>query len=91
MADSPGCVSRAWVTEEYLGAIKNAGFERVELLESQQIKPQKRVVEDLASGNKKRTVMVSGKKIEVELSPEEDERLQNTVLKAHVRAYKPTA
>ena len=91
LADSPGCVSRAWVTEEYLGAIKNAGFKNVELLESQHIKPQKRVVEDLDSGNKKRTVMVSGKKIDVELSPEEDERLQNTVMKAHVRAYKPPA
>ncbi len=89
LADSPGCVSRAWVTDEYLGVIKAAGFEQVELLESQLITPQKKHTDEPSSGTRKRSIMISGKKLEVELSPEEDEQLQNTILKAHVRAYKP--
>ncbi|MHA1977752.1 MAG: arsenite methyltransferase [Candidatus Hodarchaeales archaeon] len=91
LADSPGCVSRAWVTDDYLAAISSAGFEKVELIESQLIKPQKKYSNESNEGKRKRSIVVSGKKLEVELSPEEDERLQNSVLKAHVRAYKPQA
>ncbi|MHA1995674.1 MAG: arsenite methyltransferase [Candidatus Hodarchaeales archaeon] len=89
LADSPGCVSRAWVTDDYVSVIKKAGFENIEILESQLIKPQKKYTGDSESSTRKRSIVVSGKKLEVELSPEEDERLQNTVMKAHVRAYKP--
>ncbi len=89
LVDSPGCVSRAWVKKDYLGVIRNAGFKDVELLESQNIKPQKKALKESESGLNKRSIIMGGKKIEVELTPEEDEKLINSVMKAHVSAYKP--
>ncbi|MHA1226078.1 MAG: arsenite methyltransferase [Candidatus Hodarchaeales archaeon] len=86
----PGCVSSAWVKEDYLNVIKKAGFERVELLEAELIKPryQPKTVET-ASGLIKVKLGSYDKEIEVELTPEEVNRLSNTVMKAHIRAYKP--
>ncbi|MFX0185089.1 MAG: arsenite methyltransferase [Candidatus Hodarchaeota archaeon] len=86
--DMPGCVSRAWVKEDYLGVIEAAGFERVELLEADHIQPQRQPVE-VGDGLRKRRLRTYNKEIEVVLTPEEDERLLNTVMKGHIRAYKP--
>jgi len=86
--DMPGCVSRAWVKEDYLGVIEAAGFERVELLEADLIKPQNKPVEE-GPGLRKRKLRTYNKEIEVVLTPEEDEQLLNTVMKGHMRAYKP--
>ena len=86
--DMPGCVSRAWVKEDYLGVIEAAGFERVELLEADHIKPQRQPIE-VGDGLRKRKLRAYTKEIEVVLTPEEDERLLNTVMKGHMRAYKP--
>jgi SAM-dependent methyltransferase len=86
--DMPGCVSRAWVTEDYLGVIEAAGFERVELLEADHIQPQRQPVE-VGDGLRKRKLRTYNKEVEVVLTPEEDERLLNTVMKGHIRAYKP--
>ncbi|MFX0052846.1 MAG: arsenite methyltransferase [Candidatus Hermodarchaeota archaeon] len=86
--DMPGCVSRAWVTEDYLDVIEAAGFERVELLEADHIQPQRQPVE-VGDGLRKRKLRTYNKEIEVILTPEEDERLLNTVMKGHIRAYKP--
>jgi SAM-dependent methyltransferase len=84
----PGCVSRAWVADDYLNAIKEAGFNNVELLESAIIGPQGKPQKN-ESGLRKRKLRTYNTEIEVELTPEEDEKLQKTVMKAHFRAYKP--
>jgi SAM-dependent methyltransferase len=97
--DMPGCVSRAWVKEDYLGVIEAAGFKRVELLEAEVIKPQRKTIEGETieggsiekegPGLRKRKLRTYNKEIEVELTPEEDEQLVTAVMKGHIRAYKP--
>ncbi|MFX0015988.1 MAG: arsenite methyltransferase [Promethearchaeota archaeon] len=86
--DMPGCVSRAWIKEDYLGVIEAAGFERAELLEAELIKPQKQPIE-VGDGLRIRKLRTYDKEVEIELTPEEDERLLNTIMKGHIRAYKP--
>ncbi|MFX0086869.1 MAG: arsenite methyltransferase [Candidatus Hodarchaeota archaeon] len=88
LKDTPGCVSRAWVKEEYLAVIKNAGFEQVELLEAEIIQPQKKP-KITGSGNRIRKIVAYGNEVEVELTSEEDEQLLNSVMKGHIRAFKP--
>jgi arsenite methyltransferase len=90
LKDTPGCVSRAWVTEEYLGVIKNAGFNEVEVLETQAIKPRNKREIKQSNGKQKRHLVMYNKKIEVELTPEEDKRLINSIMKAHIKAVKTT-
>jgi len=97
--EMPGCVSRAWVKEDYLDVIKAAGFERVELLEAEIIKPQRKSIEGESieegsiekegPGLRKRKLRTYNKEIEVELTPKEDEQLLTAVMKGHIRAYKP--
>ncbi len=87
--NAPGCVSRAWIKEDYLGVIESAGFEKVELLESANIPPRNKP-RTTESGLNKRKLIVSGNELEVELTPEEDERLITAIMKGHIRAYKPT-
>ncbi|MHA2247110.1 MAG: arsenite methyltransferase [Candidatus Hodarchaeales archaeon] len=86
-ADVPGCVSRAWVKENYLGVIKKAGFERVELLEAEIIEPRNKP--EFESGLFKAKLRTYGKEVEVELTPEEYENLRSSIMKGHIRAYKP--
>ncbi len=85
---APGCVSRAWIKEDYLNVIKSAGFENVELLESANIPPRNKP-RKAESGLSKRKLIVSGNELEVELTPEEDEKLITSLMKGHIRAYKP--
>lgn len=87
--NAPGCVSRAWIKEDYLGVIKSAGFENVELLESTNIPPRNKP-RKTESGLNKRKLMVYGNELEVELTPEEDQLLFTAIMKGHMRAYKPT-
>ncbi len=89
LQDVPGCVSRAWVEDEYLKSIRAAGFNDVKVLESQVIKPQKRTSEGSQSDTRKRKMVLSGKSIEVELTAEEDEVLTTAIMKGHIQAYKP--
>ncbi len=87
LKDTPGCVSRAWVKEEYLGIIEAAGFEQVELLEAEITQPQKKP-KITESGNRVRKIIADGNEVEVELTSEEDEQLLNSVMKGHIRAFK---
>ena len=89
LQDVPGCVSRAWVEDEYLNSIRAAGFSDVKVLESQVIKPQKRTSQGSQPHTTKRKIIISGKTIEVELTPEEDEILSTSIMKGHIQAYKP--
>ncbi|MHA2303901.1 MAG: arsenite methyltransferase [Candidatus Hodarchaeales archaeon] len=88
LSNAPGCVSRAWKKEDYLGVIESAGFEKVELLEAANIPPRNKP-RATESGLNKRKLIVSGKELEVELTPEEDKRLITSIMKGHIRAYKP--
>jgi len=88
LKDVPGCVSRAWIKEDYIDVIRAAGFEKVELMEADIIKPNKKPSKT-GNGGIKRKLVVYGKEINVELTPEEEERLISTVMKGHIRAYKP--
>ncbi len=84
----PGCVSRASTKEEYIDVIRKAGFEEVEILENSiiSLKVQSKKSEDELV---ERRLVVSGKEIKVELTVEEDEKLQTLVQKAHIQAFKP--
>lgn len=86
--DVPGCVSRAWVKENYLGVIKKAGFERVELLKAEVIEPKNKPKKN-ESGLIKAKLRTYGKEVDVELTPEEYENLRTSIIKGHIRAYKP--
>ncbi|MFX1283419.1 MAG: arsenite methyltransferase [Promethearchaeota archaeon] len=86
--DIPGCVSRAWVKENYLGVIKNAGFEQVELLEAETITPSNKP-KKTESGTVKAKLRTYGKEVEVELTLQEYESLSTSIMKGHIRAYKP--
>ncbi|UCG04721.1 MAG: arsenite methyltransferase [Candidatus Heimdallarchaeota archaeon] len=86
--DVPGCVSRAWVKDEYLGVIKDAGFKQVELVESEIITPRNQP-KKTESGAFKAKLVTYGKEVNVELTPEEYESLRTTIMKGHIRAYKP--
>ncbi|MFW9906650.1 MAG: arsenite methyltransferase [Candidatus Thorarchaeota archaeon] len=88
LTDVPGCVSRAWVKNEYLGVIQDAGFERVELLEAEIIAPRNKP-KKTESGAFKAKLITYGKEVNVELTPEEYENLRTTIMKGHIRAYKP--
>ena len=88
LTDVPGCVSRAWVKDEYLGVIRDAGFERVELLEAEIIAPRNKP-EKIESGVFKAKLVTYGKEVNVELTPEDYENLRTTIMKGHIRAYKP--
>ncbi len=88
LADAPGCVSRAWVREDYLTVIEEAGFEAVEMIEAQVIRPQKKI-EEQANGTFKGKIISDGQAVEVDLSPDEATRLANTIMKAHIKAIKP--
>jgi SAM-dependent methyltransferase len=83
-----GCVSRAWLKDDYLNAIQEVGFRSVEILESQEIKPQNKAQID-GDNMRKRKLRVSGKSFEVDLTPEEDDKLMHSVLKAHIQGIKP--
>lgn len=87
-SDVPGCVSRAWVKDNYLGAIKDAGFEGVEILEAEIIKPRNKP-KKAESGALKAKLITYGKEVEVELTPEEYENLRSSIMKGHIRGYKP--
>jgi len=84
----PGCVSRASTREDYIDVIEKAGFERVEVVENIDITPQARPTR-LKNGTVKRRIVISGKEIEVELTAEEDEKLETLVQKAHIQGFKP--
>jgi ubiquinone/menaquinone biosynthesis C-methylase UbiE len=88
LTDVPGCVSRAWVKDEYLGVIEAAGFEHVELLEAEIITPRNKP-EKTESGAFKAKLVTYGKEVNVELTPEDYENLRTTIMKGHIRAYKP--
>ncbi|MFX1538663.1 MAG: arsenite methyltransferase [Promethearchaeota archaeon] len=81
------CVSRAWLTDDYLGAIRAAGFDDVEVVDRTIIAPRNPPKE--LEGKRKRTLMVDGRKLEIELTPEDDEKLQKSILAAHIKAIKP--
>ncbi len=86
-----GCVSRAVVKDQYLGFIESVGFEDVEIINQYTMQSQKR---KLAKKKKKdsppKTVIIaSGKRIELELTPEELEQMDTAIISAHVRAFKP--
>ncbi len=85
---TPGCVSGAMVKENYLNTIEKAGFEKVELLEGKIIKPRIKSI-NIKQNLMKRKLKVYNKEIEVELTQEEDDRLANSIMKAHIRAFKP--
>ncbi|MFX1506761.1 MAG: arsenite methyltransferase [Promethearchaeota archaeon] len=88
LTDVPGCVSRAWVKDEYLGVIKDAGFEQVELLEAEIIAPRNKP-KKTESGTFKAKLVTYGKEVNVELTPEEYANLRTSIMKGHIRAYKP--
>ncbi|MFW9998450.1 MAG: arsenite methyltransferase [Candidatus Odinarchaeota archaeon] len=85
---APSCVSRASVKDEYLETIRVAGFEQVEIVNKTTISPRMKPRET-GTGKRKRTLITSGHRIEVELTPEEDERMVTAVISAHIRAIKP--
>jgi len=84
----PGCVSRASTKAEYIDVIRKAGFEKVEIIENSIISPRaqpKKTEGELIE----RTLVVSGREIKVDLTAEEDGKLQSLVQKAHIQAFKP--
>ncbi|MFX1250272.1 MAG: arsenite methyltransferase, partial [Promethearchaeota archaeon] len=81
------CVSRAWLTEDYLGAIKAAGFEEVQVVDHTIIAPRT-PPKELEEGKRIRTLIAYGRKIEIELTSEEDEKLQKSIMAAHIKAIK---
>ncbi len=88
LANAPGCVSRAWVTHDYLAVIEEAGFEEVEMIETEVIRPRKEM-ERQASGKVKGRIISDGKEVEVDLSEEEAASLATIIMKAHIKAKKP--
>jgi arsenite methyltransferase len=85
---TPGCVSRASTKVDYVEVIERAGFEKVEIIEKNIITP--RVQSKMHKGDVvKRKIIVSGKEIDVDLTSEEDEKLETLVQKAHIRGFKP--
>ncbi|MFX0061201.1 MAG: arsenite methyltransferase [Candidatus Hermodarchaeota archaeon] len=81
------CVSRAWLTEDYLGAIRAAGFDEVEVVDHIIIAPRT-PPKELEEGKRIRTLIAYGRKIEIELTSEEDEKLQKSIMAAHIKAIK---
>ena len=88
LVNTPGCVSRAWVTHDYLAVIEEAGFEAVEMIEAEVIRPQKEM-EKQASGVVKGKIISDGKEVEIDLSEEEAASLATIIMKAHIKAIKP--
>ncbi len=84
----PGCVSRASTKEDYIEVIEKAGFERVEVVENINITPQAKPTK-LKNETVKRRIVISGKEIEVDLTAEEDKKLETLVQKAHIKGFKP--
>ncbi|NHJ04534.1 MAG: methyltransferase domain-containing protein [Candidatus Heimdallarchaeota archaeon] len=84
------CVSRAVIAEEYLETIKRAGFTDVEIIDRYTIQRKEQKLTKKEQNEKQKITLISdGKKIEVELTPEEIENMNEAIISAHVRAMKP--
>lgn len=85
-----GCLSRAEVKEQYLDKIRKAGFDEVEIIDKKVISSQRKQIPVKEKSEEPNTVtlIASGKKIQLELSPEEMEILSTGVISAHVRGIK---
>jgi hypothetical protein len=85
-----GCVSRAVVKEDYLGIIQKVGFTDVEIINQYTIRPQKRKEVDKKSEEASKITLISeGKKVELELTTDEINRLDTAIISAHIKATKP--
>jgi SAM-dependent methyltransferase len=87
-----GCLSRAEIKEQYLDKIRNAGFDEVEIIDKKVMASQKKQVPAKENSEEPMpvTLIASGKKVQLELSPEEIEILDTAVISAHVRGVKPS-
>ncbi|NHJ49646.1 MAG: arsenite methyltransferase [Asgard group archaeon] len=88
---SYGCVSSAVLMDEYLSMIEKAGFSNVEILDKHVIKGERR---EEHKGSKtdeepKIQIIADGKKVELDLTPEELKVMETAFLRAHVKAIKP--
>ena len=80
------CASRALTQDEYLGGLEKVGLV-TEIKDIQYIKPQRKG-ELTDKGSVKRKLIANGKEHSVELTSEEDKRMDTAIMKAYILGKK---
>lgn len=82
------CVAGAMTKEDYLDAIRSAGFEEIEILSEKYTSEFREPPENQEKAMKPK-VIVDGREVDLDLTPAEVESLAKAVLAVNIKAIKP--